>query len=360
MSPGVLRKGKTMKQSYLSWLAKETASRWNNDSAIMAQVESAEAIGAIGATTNPPLSFETLTTETGVYGDALAKIDKKLPDNEYALQAMSLVPARLAKHFAPLHEKRGTYYGCVRAQVGPPLRYDAEGMLASGKKLAALGKNIMVKIPGTKAGMWVLEELAALGIPTNPTVITTVAQAVESAEAYERGRKRAEKAGIKPGWSTCAVVMGRAQDYFAALNKERNLGLATEDLEWAALAIVKRSYQIYNKNKYNSLIMPAAFRAPIQLEQLSGGEFHSTIHPKVQAAVAQADEAGKMRRELLIDAPLNQAALDRVASKMPEFIQSYEPDALKPADFDHFGSVVMTLDGFDVTGWQKLVGLKKA
>ena len=348
-----------MRKSYLSWLASETDSNWNNDSALAPQVENAVANGAIGATTNPPLSFEALTAEPDLYGEKLARIDRNLPDNEFALQAMSLVPARLSGLFMDLHEKRGAYFGCVRAQVGPPLRFDAEGMLAAGKKLTALGKNIMVKIPGTKAGVWVLEELAALGIPTNPTVITTVSQAVAVAEAYERGRKRAEQAGIKAGWSTCAVVMGRAQDYFATLNQERRLGLSSEDLEWAALAIVKRSCQIYQKNGYNSLIMPAAFRAPMQLEQLSGGPLHSTIHPKIQDAVEQADRAGKMRREIFIDAPLDKAALDRVAAKLPEFTQSCEPDALELSDFDTFGSVVMTLDAFDVTGWQKLIGLKK-
>lgn len=350
-----------MAQSYLSWLASETVSRWNNDSAVLSQIEAALKDGAIGATTNPPLSYEALITDTHLYGDALAKLDRKMDADEYAIAAMSLVVAHHSAYLMPLHEKSDSeYVGCVRAQVAPNLRYDAEGMLATGKRLAAIGGNVMVKIPGTKAGMWVLEELAALGIPTNPTVVTTVAQAVAAAEAYERGRARAIKAGLKPGWSTCAIVMGRAQDYFAALNKERNLGLATGDLEWAALAIVKRGYQIYEKKGYNSLIMPAAYRAPMQLEQLSGGKFHSTIHPKVQAAAAEADAAGRMRRELLVDAPVDAAALERVAKALPEFAKSYEPDGLSPEEFDRFGSVVMTLDGFDVTGWQKLAALRDA
>lgn len=345
--------------SYLSWLASATPSNWNNDSAILAQIEHAVAEGAIGATTNPPLSHEALTTDTQLYGDKLARLDKSLPDNEYALRAMSIVVAHLSGYFMPMHEQRGTYFGCVRAQVAPNLSRDGEGMLAAGRHLAALGKNVMVKIPGTKAGMWTLEELAALGIPTNPTVVTTVAQAVAAAEAYERGRARAEKTGLKPGWSTCAIVMGRAQDYFVALNEERKLGLATADLEWAALAIVKRSHEIYKKKGYNSLIMPAAFRAPMQVEQLAGGPFHSTIHPKVQAAVEAADAAGTIKREQFIDRPVDTQAVERVMAVMPECRQSLEENALTAEQFDDFGSVKMTLHGFDVNGWQKLVALKK-
>ena len=348
-----------MSNSYLSWLAAETPSCWNNDSAVMAQVDHALTQGAIGITTNPPLSYEALTTDTALYADALAKLDKAMPDDEYALAAMTLVVKRFSEKLMPLHEQGGDLIGCVRAQVAPNLRFDAPGMLAAGKRLAAIGQNVLVKIPGTKAGIGVLEDLAALGIPTNPTVITTVAQALAAAEAHERGRVRAKQAGLAPAPSTCAIVMGRAQDYFAALNAERALGLATEDLEWAALAVVKRSYTIFQKRGYHSLIMPAAFRAPMQVEQLAGGEFHSTIHPRTQAAVEQAVREGSVRRERFVDAPLDENAVNRVLDAMPEFRQAYEPDGLSIDEFDRYGAVVMTLDGFDVTGWQKLVALKK-
>ena len=324
----------------------------------MPQVEAALAQGAIGATTNPPLSYEALTAEAQFYGEKLAAINKDLPDLEYAFSAMSLVVGRFSALFMELHEKRGGLFGCVRAQVAPSLRFDAGGMLEMGKRFSQIGKNVMVKIPGTKAGMWVLEELAALGIPTNPTVITTVAQAIEAGKAYERGRERAVKSGITPAWSSCAVVMGRAQDYFAKLNEERSLNLATEDLNWASLAIVKRSAEIFKKEGFQSKIMPAAFRSPMHVEQLAGGEYHATIHPTIQAAVEEADRAGKLRRELFFDAPIDEAALRRVGDALPEFWQAYEPDGLSIDEFDSCGSVAMTLDAFEATGWSRIVKLK--
>ena len=348
-----------MEQSYLSWLAGETAFSWNNDSALQAQIEAALTQGAIGITTNPPLSYEALISEPDIYGEKLADLDKSLPDLEYARRAMCLVVKRFSGFFMELHEKKGGFYGCVRAQVAPSLRHDAVGMLEMGRRLSQIGKNVMVKIPGTKAGMWALEELAALGIPTNPTVITTVAQAVEAAKAHERGRDRAAKAGISPAWSSCAVVMGRAQDYFAKLNGERKLGLAKADLDWASLAIVKRSAAIYKKEGFNSKIMPAAFRAPMQVEQLAGGEYHATIHPAVQAAVEEAYRAGQIKREILFEAPVDEGAVRRVAEALPEFGQAYEPDGLSIDEFDSCGSVVMTLDAFEATGWAKLASLRR-
>ena len=341
-------------------MARETAFIWNNDSALQTQVESALAQGAIGMTSNPPLSYESLTTETDVYKEKLAALDKSLPELEYSFGAMCLVVERFSGFLMELHEKKGGFDGCLRAQVAPSLRYDAQGMLEMGKRLSQIGKNVMVKIPGTKAGMWVLEELAALGIPTNPTVVTTVSQAIEAAKAYERGRERALQSGISPAWSSCAVVMGRAQDYFAKLNEERKLGLAAEDLGWASLAIVKRSAAIFKKEGFCSKVMPAAFRSPMQVEQLSGGEYHATIHPTIQAAVEEADRAGKLRRELFFDAPVDEAALRRVGDALPEFEQAYEPGGLSIDEFDSCGSVVMTLDAFEKTGQNRLASLKYA
>ena len=346
-----------MSMSYLEWMSKETKTCWNNDSAIDSQVDAAIAQGAIGLTTNPPLSYEALTMEKNLYGQKLSRIDKNLPDNEFAFRAMLLVTDYFSKKLSELHEKKGTFTGCVRAQVAPNMRGDAKGMLEYGKRIAGVGKNVMVKIPGSTAGIPVLEELAALGIPTNPTVIVTVSQAIAAAEAYERGMERAKKTGKTPTWSSCAIVMGRTQDYLAFLNNDRNLGLSVEDLEWAVLAIVKRSYKIFRERGYQSLIMPAAFRAPIQVEQLAGGEFIETIHPKIQAELVEADRKGKIKRKIFINSDVDEDAVSRVSAKLPEFITAYDPDGLKVEQFDNYGAVTMTLDGFDL-GWQNLVSLK--
>jgi transaldolase len=230
-------------------------------------------------------------------------------------------------------------------------------MLDYGKRIAAIGKNIMVKIPASAAGIWVLEELAALGIPTNPTVVVTVSQAIAAAEAFERGRERAKKTGITPAWSSCAIVMGRTQDYLTSLNREQNFGISAVDLEWATLAIVKRSYRIFQDHGYHSMVMPAAFRAPIQVEQLAGGEFCETIHPKIQAELAEADRNRTVKRQFFIDSPVDEDAIKRVSSKLPEFVTAYDPEGLTLEQFDSYGGTTMTLDGFD-QGWQKLVSLK--
>jgi hypothetical protein len=55
---------------------------------------------------------------------------------------------------------------------------------------------------------------------------------------------------------------------------------------------------------------------------------------------------------------VDEDAVKRVADKIPEFSPAYEPRGLKVEQFDGYGAVGMTLDGFD-QGWRKLAALKK-
>jgi len=79
-----------------------------------------------------------------------------------------------------------------------------------------------------------------------------------------------------------------------------------------------------------------------------------TIHPKVQDAVIAADREGLIQRRAGIEDPVDQDAVNRVLAAIPEFAAAYEPDGLKPQEFDTYGAVTMTLSNFDETGWQKL------
>ena len=60
---------------------------------------------------------------------------------------------------------------------------DKEGMVAEGKRLAALSEHIVVKVPTTYAGLQATAELAALDIPVNATLIFSVNQALLMAKA---------------------------------------------------------------------------------------------------------------------------------------------------------------------------------
>lgn len=346
-----------IKHGYLNWMAKNTETQWCNDSALMSDIDAALESGAIGCTSNPPLTYQALTTEPALYGDALAKIPAAATGDDRVVELLGVVVRKIAQKLKTLHEISGGQYGYIRSQVQPAIAGDGAAMLRMGLTISTWGDNVMVKIPGSTAGIHVLEELAAAGIPTNPTVCVTVSQILAAAEANERGIKRAIAAGKTPAPSTAAIVMGRLQDYLSSLNQERGTGLSTTDLENAALAVGKRCYAIMRERGYRQLLMPAAFRAARQVSGMVGAKAHMTIHPKIQEEVIQAEKDGLIERRIAINDPVDEDSIARVSKALPEFVLAYEPEGLKPEAFDAYGGTVMTLDGFDKTGWQKLYTL---
>lgn len=60
---------------------------------------------------------------------------------------------------------------------------DAAGMIAEGKRLAALSEHMVVKIPATLAGLQATKALAAAGIPVNCTLCFSASQALLVAKA---------------------------------------------------------------------------------------------------------------------------------------------------------------------------------
>lgn len=340
--------------AYLQWMAENTDTQWCNDSAMIDDIKDALACGAVGCTTNPPLTYEVLSKTPEIFQKELSAISGNTSGNEKVVELIGVVIRHISGMLTGIFEKTDGKFGYVRTQVQPGLSSDADAMLRMGKIFASWGRNVKVKIPGTKAGISVLEELTALGIPTNPTVCVTVSQIVSAAEAYERGLKRAVSSGIKPAPSTSAIVLGRLQDYLAVLNQERNAGLSTYELECAALAVAKRCYSIFKERGYKQVLMPAAFRCTRQVEQLVGSKVVMTIHPKIQDEIIKAEAEGSIKREISIDNPVDEQAVTKVRKALPEYELAYQPDALLEKDFDNYGGTVMTLNGFDVTGWQKL------
>jgi len=116
------------------------------DSADRDQVRRAVTLGWVdGATTNPTL----LARAGGSMRAAIAEI-------------AALVP------------------GPVSAEV---LADDTEGMVAEGKKLAAIAPNVVVKVPLTEAGLAAVRALSAAKIATNVTLCFSTVQALLAAKA---------------------------------------------------------------------------------------------------------------------------------------------------------------------------------
>ncbi|NLP19043.1 MAG: transaldolase, partial [Firmicutes bacterium] len=97
-----------------------------------------------------------------------------------------------AELYRPIFEESGYRHGFVSAQVDPRELNDAREIMEQALGLKALSPNIMIKVPGTRAGILSIFLLTTLGVPTNATLVFTLPQILAVAEAVKGGREVGE------------------------------------------------------------------------------------------------------------------------------------------------------------------------
>ncbi|MDP9110087.1 MAG: bifunctional transaldolase/phosoglucose isomerase, partial [Candidatus Eremiobacteraeota bacterium] len=99
--------------------------------------------------------------------------------------------------FRPLFDSCGGNDGFVSLEVSPLLAHDTQGTISMAKDLwkRVDRPNLMVKIPGTQAGVPAIEECIASGININVTLIFSVEMYEKTARAYVAGLRRRMESG---------------------------------------------------------------------------------------------------------------------------------------------------------------------
>ena len=136
----------------------------------------------------------------------------------------------------------------VRLAVGPvDPRFvrDGEKMLAQGLQIVAQGPNVMLKLPGSKEGYEVMEEVTARGISTNNTTSFTVSQYLRCRAAVSAGLFRAQAAGVDLSkWRSVITHMsarlGELSDWKTEA-KARGIELTLPEIRDGEEAVLKRA-----------------------------------------------------------------------------------------------------------------------
>ncbi len=93
-------------------------------------------------------------------------------------------PSLIAKEDKPFEEILKDILEVVDGPVSAEVvSLDADGMVEEAKVLAAMGDNIVIKIPMIMEGIKAVKQLTALGINTNVTLVFSAAQALLAAKA---------------------------------------------------------------------------------------------------------------------------------------------------------------------------------
>lgn len=170
------------------------------DTANLAQIKEANDLGILdGVTTNP-----SLMAKEGIKGDAAVL--------QHYVDICNIVD------------------GDVSAEV---ISTDYAGMVAEGEKLAALHKNIVVKIPMIKDGIKAIKYFTSKGIKTNCTLIFSAGQAILAAKA---------------GATYISPFVGRL-----------------DDISFDGMELIAQIAHIYQVQGYESQILAASIRNPIHI-----------------------------------------------------------------------------------------------
>jgi transaldolase/glucose-6-phosphate isomerase len=189
--------------------------------------------GVRGLTSNPTI-YEHALARGHDYDDVLKSLMPHYGQNlEELFFALALEDLRSAADlFAPIHEASEGQDGFVSLELSPKLADDADASVAQAQRLHNLAQrpNLLIKVPGTPAGERAIEELIALGVGVNVTLLFSPSQYLRAAEAYFRGleRRLARRLDLRVA-SVASVFVSRwdtAMNASLASSERNRLGLA--------------------------------------------------------------------------------------------------------------------------------------
>ena len=204
--------------------------------------------GLSGVTSNPTI-FEKAMAHSDRYDDAFREQLGETSDVEEIFNQLAYKDIRdAADLLRPTWERTSGADGYVSFEVAASLAFDADGTIEAAKHhRAALDRaNVLIKVPGTDPGVRAFEELTAIGLNVNVTLLFAVSRYEAIAEAYVRGLERRAESGdsLESAASVASFFVSRVDTKVDAALE----GTGREDLRGkAAVANAKIAYASFQR-----------------------------------------------------------------------------------------------------------------
>ena len=169
--------------------------------------------GLRGVTSNPSL-FEKSIADSNDYDDQIQKLAQsgKSPEEIYA--ELVVEDARMAADILrPVYDKTDGQDGFFSLEVNPHLANDQRGTVNEAIRLFSRVErpNVMIKVPATPEGVLAFQELIEEGININVTLMFSLEQYDQIAEAYIRAleHRAANVYNLKQLASVASIFVSR-------------------------------------------------------------------------------------------------------------------------------------------------------
>ncbi|MEW6616535.1 MAG: bifunctional transaldolase/phosoglucose isomerase [Thermodesulfobacteriota bacterium] len=225
--------------------------------------------GLRGVTSNPSI-FNNAISGSNDYDDQIRElVDKGLQIHEIYEQLVVTDIREACDVLMPVYDESDGIDGFISLEVSPYLAHDTEGTKSEGRHLFKTvdRPNLLIKVPGTPAGLPAIEEMLYEGININVTLLFSIQSYETVAEAYIKalGRRLAEGKPVKTITSVASFFLSRIDVLTDQLLGHRiRSGVGTGKgvrpdalLGKFAIANAKLAYQsfkkIFNGNKWKRL-----------------------------------------------------------------------------------------------------------
>lgn len=285
-----------------------------------------------GLTSNPAI-FQNAFASSPYYADDLARLRREEPDPERRYEALAVDDIRAACDLLrPAWEHAAGRDGYASLEVSPALAHDAEGTVSAARRLAGRvdRPNLLIKVPGTPAGLQAFSTLTAEGVNVNVTLLFSLGQVEACFRAYLQGLERRRAAGgeLRRNFAVASLFMSRVDTLVDARLAELGTPAALALRGKAALTLARLAYRRYQDIFHGSEFAPhaTAGAAPqyllwastgvknpdydplLYVEPLVGPETVNTLPDKTLALLAERGVAART-----LDAGMDAAAGDFAA-----------------------------------------------
>jgi transaldolase len=265
-------------------------------------------------------------------------------EDEIAWRLVREISVQSAALLKPIFDAHHGRNGRLSIQTDPRLFRDAQAIVKQAVEFSELAPNMIVKIPVTQAGIPAIEEATYRGISINATVCFTLPQCIAVAEAVERGLKRRERESkeISTMGPVCTIMVGRLDDWLKVMVEKENVAIDPGYLEWAGVAVFKKTYAIFRDRGYRIRLLSAAFRNHMHWSELIGGDVVISPPHSWQVRFNASDIEPRSR----MDQPVEPHVVEELSRKFADFRRAYTEGGLSIAEFDSFAPTRRTLRQF--------------
>ena len=200
-----------------------------------------------GVTSNPAI-FEKAILGSTDYDEQVAELAEKGMSAREMFDEIAILDVQMACDvLRPVWDEANGADGFVSLEVEPAFANETEATIEQAREYWGRvdRPNLMIKIPGTEAGVPAIEETVAAGINVNVTLLFSVESYSAIAEAYIRGMERRKEAGESLDVHSVASFFVSRVD--TEVDK-RLADLGKEDLRGiAAVANARAAYQRFKE-----------------------------------------------------------------------------------------------------------------